>query len=81
MGAFCCHGSQTKKQTGKLLAILPLVKLHLYQISHTASVVLEEMSITYLFIYLFIFYYSNLILPCQPNKMATGHQTGQAIIQ
>ena len=44
MGAFCCHGKQTKKQIIIILAILiVLTKQQLYN-CHTASVVLVEMS-------------------------------------
>ena len=44
---------------------LSLPKQHLYQISHTASVVLEVLSLKKTFF---------LILPWQPNKMATSHR-------
>ena len=46
IGAFCCHGNQTKGQIVKLLAIwIALTQAtFLYQISHAAPVFLEELS-------------------------------------
>ena len=68
MGAFCCHGNQTKGQTAKFLAVVLIVLCQATFVpnkSPTASVVFEELS----------FKNSFLVLPWQPNKMATGHQT------
>ena len=70
MGAFCCHGNQTKMQIAKLSAILncPMpsnicTKLE-YCFSGFGGVIKK-----------FFFFFLNLMLPWQPNKIATGHQT------
>ena len=67
MGAFCCHGSQTKRQINIILAILNCpypsnicTKLESYCFS-VFEVVIEKNP--------FLFN-----LPWQPNKMATGHK-------
>ena len=67
MGAFCCHGNQTKKQITIILAILNCpypshicTKLESYCFSCFEGVVI---------------YFFNLILPWQPNKMAADQKT------
>ena len=71
MGALCCHGNQTKRQTAELLALLncPMpsiicTKLESYCFSGFGGAVIKK-----------IHFFFNLMLPWQPNKMATGHQT------
>ena len=69
MGVFCCHGNQTKKQTGRLLPVFncphPFIiytKLESYCFS-AFGVVIKKIP-----------FYKNLILPWKANEMATGHE-------
>ena len=55
---------------------LSLVKQHLYQIRIILhQKILEELSFKKFFFFFFYFFFLNLMLPWQPNKIATGHQT------
>ena len=76
MEAFCCQGNKTKGQITITLAILncPYPSIICTKLeSHTASVVLEEMSFKKNPFFL------NLMLPWQPNKMANGHKTHKLV--
>ena len=70
MGAFCCHGTQTKRQITTILAIpnCPYpsnicTKLESYCLSGFEGVSFKK------------FFFLNLMLPWQPNKIAAGHKT------
>ena len=71
MGVFSCHGNQTKRQIGILLAIFNCpypsnicTKLESYCFSGFGVVIKKK-----------TLFFSNLMLPWKPNKMATGHET------
>ena len=70
MGVFCCHGNQTKRQTGRLLAIFNCpypfniwTKLESYCFSGFGGLVIKTNP-----------FCLNLMLPWNPNKIATGHE-------
>ena len=73
MGVFCCHGNQTKRQIGRLLAIFncPYPFNICTKLESFCSVVLEELSLKKKSPFFFL----NLMLPWQPNKIVTGHKT------
>ena len=74
MGAYCCHGNQTKRQITINLGIFNCpypsnicTKLEAYCFSGFGVVIN--------FIFYFIYFFLNLMLPWQPNTIVTGHKT------
>ena len=69
MGVFCCHGNQTKRQTGRLLAIFNCpypfnicTKLESYCFSGFGEVVIKKS------------FFLKLTLPWKPTEMVSGHE-------